>query len=327
MRASRPAVWHRSAEEEAMAVNEPQGGVLPEPPESALFLVLNVRDRARDGRAVAGALARVPELTRKLARSDPRARLRSVVSLGEGLWDAVSPERRPRAFRPFPALEADGRRAPATGGDVLLHATARRPDLCFELALCLRRELGDRANVLEEVHGFRYLDLRDLTGFIDGTENPKGRERAEAALIGAEDPAFAGGSFVFTQRYVHDLAKWAGLSVREQEGVFGRRKRDSRELSARAKPPTAHIARTVIEEDGKELEIVRHSFPYGTTSESGLFFIAYTKDLAIPEKMLRRMLGVSGDGLHDRLLEFTRAVSGATFFAPSLRLLRSLGAR
>jgi hypothetical protein len=169
------------------------------------------------------------------------------VSLGGELWDTVSPGRRPRAFRAFPALEADGRRAPATGGDLLLHATARRPDLCFELALRLRRELGNATGVLEEVHGFRYLDLRDLTGFIDGTENPKGRERAEAALVGAEDPAFAGGSFVFAQRYVHDLVKWAGLSVREQEGVFGRRKRDSHELSDRTKPPTAHIARTVIE--------------------------------------------------------------------------------
>jgi putative iron-dependent peroxidase len=309
-----------------MASNEPQGGILPEPSESALFLILNAGDRSRAGRSLAKALARVPGLTRRLARGEPRARLRSVVSLGPELWDAVSPGLRPRGFRAFPALEAGDLRAPATGGDVLLHVASRRADLCFELALRARRELGDAANVLAEVHGFRYLDARDLTGFIDGTENPKGRERAAVALIGAEDPAFAGGSFVFAQRYVHDLAKWGGLPVREQEAVIGRRKRDSRELSARAKPPTAHIARTVIEEDGAELEIVRHSSPYGTTSECGLFFIAYTKDLAIPEKMLRRMLGVAGDGQHDRLMEFTRAVSGATFFAPSLRLLRSLGA-
>jgi putative iron-dependent peroxidase len=308
-----------------MASNEPQGGILPEPSESALFLILNAGDRARDGRRVAKALARVPELTRRLARGEPRARLHSVVSLGPELWDVVSPGLRPRGFGAFPALEAGELRAPATGGDVLLHVVSRRPDLCFELALRARRELGDAVGVLDEVHGFRYFDGRDLTGFIDGTENPKGRERAVVALIGREDPSFAGGSFVFTQRYVHDLAKWGGLGVHEQEAVIGRRKRDSRELSARAKPPSAHIARTVIEEDGEELEIVRHSFPYGTTSECGLFFIAYTKDLSIPEKMLRRMLGAVDDGQHDRLMEFTRAVSGATFFAPSRRLLRSLG--
>jgi putative iron-dependent peroxidase len=305
-----------------MRAAEPQAGILPEPSESGLFLILDVRG---DPRAAARALARVPELTAKIARLEPRARLRSVVGLGSAFWDAVSPARRPRGLRPFASPPGAEDRAPATGGDVLLHANARRADLCFELALRLRGALGDGVAVRDEVHAFRYLDTRDLTGFIDGTENPKGRERAEVALLGAEDAPFAGGSFVFTQRYVHDLAKWAGLPVREQERVVGRTKRDSRELSDRAKPPTAHIARTVIEEDGEELEIVRHSLPYGTTSECGLFFIAYTKDLARPEQMLRRMLGASGDGHQDRLLEFTRAVSGATFFAPSLRALRSLG--
>jgi porphyrinogen peroxidase len=177
---------------------------------------------------------------------------------------------------------------------------------------------------MEEVHGFRYLDTRDLTGFIDGTENPKGKERAMAALIGKEDPAFAGGSYAFTQRYVHDLKKWASIPLPEREGAIGRRKKDSKELSAKVKPPTAHISRVVIEENGEELQIVRHSFPYGAVTQAGLFFIAYTKDLAVPEKMLSRMFGTSGDGLHDHLMDFTRAVSGATFFAPSLKVLKSL---
>ena len=149
--------------------------------------------------------------------------------------------------------------------------------------------------------------------------------RRPAALIGREDRAFAGGSCVFTQRYVHDLAHWAGLATREQEAVIGRRKRDSREIPDRAKPANAHIARVVIEEDGNELEILRRSYPYGTTSEHGLFFIAYTRDLAIPEKMLRRMHGTGGPS--DDLMEFTRAVSGATFFAPSLPVLRKLATR
>jgi putative iron-dependent peroxidase len=306
---------------------EPQAGILPEPSESALFLILRVPDRARNGAVVARSASRIPALTAKLAKSAPRARLTSVVSLGPELWDVLSPAKRPKAFRPFRAIDVGGRRAPATGGDLLLHVLSRRPDLCFELALQVRKELGAAALPMDEVHGFRYLDSRDLTGFIDGTENPKGKERAPAALVGKEDPPFAGGSFAFTQRYVHDLTAWGGLPVPEQEKVIGRRKRDSRELSDRAKPPTAHISRTVIEEGGEELEILRHSFPYGTSSESGLFFIAYTRDLAIPEQMLSRMLGSSGDGLHDRLMEFSRAVSGANFFAPSLRMLRSLGSR
>ena len=304
---------------------DPQAGILPEPSENALFLILRVRDPIEHGRSVARSAARIPSLTQKLAKLQPRARLVSVVSFGPAFWEAVSPGKRPAGFRPFPAMQAEGRRAPASGGDLLVHILSRRPDLCFELALQVRKELDEAVEVLDEVHGFRYLDSRDLTGFIDGTENPKGRKRAAVALIGKEDPSFAGGSFVFTQRYVHDLASWAGLPVREQEKVIGRRKRDSQELSDRAKPSTAHISRTVIEEQGEELEIVRHSFPYGTTSECGLFFIAYTRDLAIPEKMLSRMMGTAGDGLHDRLMEFSRAVSGATFFAPSMRILRSIG--
>ena len=189
----------------------------------------------------------------------------------------------------------------------------------------MRSQLGETIEVMDEVQGFRYLDSRDLTGFIDGTENPSGAERAEVALIGAEEPEFAGGSYVFTQRYVHDFPKWNAIPLDEQEKTIGRRKADSAELPDAVKPPTAHISRVVIEENDEELEILRHSFPYGTTSEAGLFFIAYTKDLAIPEKMLRRMLGSSGDGRHDHLMDYTQAVSGANFFAPSLELLRALG--
>ncbi len=308
-------------------MSRPQSGILPEPGESALFFVLRVPDPASNAAHAARVAGRIPALTTRLGKSAPRARLASVVGFGRGLWDQLSPAVRPKAFRTFRSLEAEGRRAPATDGDLLVHLASRRPDLCFELATRIRGELGDAALVMDEVHGFRYRDSRDLTGFIDGTENPKGKARASAALIGREDAPFAGGSFAFTQRYVHALDAWATLSVAEQEKVIGRRKRDSQELSDRAKPPTAHISRTVIEVDGEELEIVRHSFPYGTTSESGLFFIAYTRDLAIPEQMLARMIGTSGDGLHDRLMEFSRAVSGATFFAPSLSMLRSLGSR
>jgi len=308
-----------------MATPEPQPGILPEPTSSALFLVLRVVAPAEHAAGVARVLAGVPALAAKLAATAPAARLVATIAIGPEFWDVLSPERRPAGLRRFCALEVDGRRAPNTGGDVLLHVVSKRPDLSFELARQLRVALGDRMTVLDEVHGFRYRDGRDLTGFLDGTENPKGKARAAVALVGAEDPAFAGGSYVFTQRYVHDLVRWNELPVREQEGIMGRRKADSKELSDAAKPATAHIARTVIEQHGKELEIVRHSFPYGTTSEHGLFFIAYCRTFDIPERMLARMIGASGDGLHDRMMEFSRAVSGAHFFAPSLAGLRRLG--
>lgn len=306
-------------------MSRPQSVIVPEPPENALFLVLRVKDRKQDARAVADAAAQVPAFTRRLA-TKPRLRVRSAVAFGREMWDAVSPEARPDGFAKFRAMKAgkgDQRRAPATGGDLLLHVVSRERGLCFDLAMRFREELGKRAKVMDEVHAFRYRDYRDLTGFVDGTENPSGSARARVALLPSSHP-FAGGSFVFTQRYVLDRAKWQKLDVKWQEGVIGRTKQHSRELSDAMKPPTAHIARVVIEEDGEELEILRHSCPYGTTSEHGLFFIAYTNDLAIPTKMLSRMIGTSGDGRSDHLLRYTQAVSGAHFFAPSLETLRSL---
>ena len=299
--------------------------IVPAPGSTALFLVLRVPELARDGAEAARIAASTPALARTVAKLAPRAKLAAGIAYGSALWDVASPGARPRALHPFAAIANGALSAPRTPGDLLLHVTSQRADLNLELALRLRSALGSRCAVVEEVHGFQYLDSRDLTGFIDGTENPRGaRARSEAALIGREDSAFAGGSYVFTQRYVHDLARWSRVPLAEQEGAVGRRKRDSRELSPKKKPATAHIARVVIEEKGEELELLRHSFPYGTTSEAGLFFIAYTRDLAIPEKMLARMLGVSGDGLHDHLMDFTQAVSGATFFAPSVESLRKL---
>ena len=305
----------------------PQAGILPEPSEHALFMILRALEPSRNGPALARSVARVPSLTDAVATIDRRAKLVSTVSIGPELWDVLSPGKRPKGLRPFKAIDIDGRSAPNTGGDLFFHIISKRPDINFELAMRIMSQLADTVEVMEEVHGFRYLDSRDLTGFIDGTENPKGKARAAVALIGEEDPGFAGGSYVFTQRYVHHLKKWAGTPLKEQEHTIGRRKRDSQELSDKVKPHTAHISRVVIEEGGEELEIVRHSFPYGTVSEAGLFFIAYTKDLAITEKMLSRMMGSAGDGLHDHLMDFTRAVSGATFFAPSLKVLKSLAAR
>jgi putative iron-dependent peroxidase len=293
-----------------------------------LFLIFRVLDPPTNAKAVAKAVASVPALVAKVSAIDPRAKLVCTVSFGSEFWDVISPGKRPAGLRPFTAIEADGRCAPSTGGDILCHILSKRHDLNFELAMRIRTQLGDTVEVMDEVHGFQYLDSRDLTGFIDGTENPKGaKDRGAVALIGKEDAAFEGGSYVFTQRYVHNLQKWATLPTKEQEKVIGRRKADSEELSERAKPPTAHISRTVIEENGEELEIVRHSFPYGTVSEKGLFFIAYCKTLDIPEKMLRRMMGASGDGLYDHLMDFSQAVSGANFFAPSVEVLKSLGRR
>lgn len=303
-------------------MSRPQSAILPEPGENALFLVLKVKGRKRNARAVADAAAQVPGITRALERERP-TRLASTVAFGRKMWDALSPDARPAGFEKLRALECEGRSIPATRGDLLLHAVSREAGLCLDLARRFRRALGSAARVQDEVKGFRYRDQRDLTGFTDGSENPSGRAREGHALLPPGHP-FAGGSFAVALRFVHDLATWETLPVDYQERVVGRTKALSRELPDARKPPTAHNARTSLTLNGRELELVRHSFPYGDTSEHGLFFLAYTNDLAIPSKMLARMVGTSGDGLHDALLDYTRAVSGAHFFAPSLETLRAL---
>lgn len=304
----------------------PQPGILMEEDAHALFLVLRAR-RGADARALIRACARAPLLAQAMTRRHPKAALRCTVAFGRKLLaEAAAWPKPPTRLADLKPIRTKAGAVPRTPGDVLFHIGSARHDLNFALAQELLAAIGDRAEVVEDVAGFRYLDTRDLTGFIDGTANPKGRERAAAGLIGPEDRVFAGGSYVLIQRYVHDLDAWSRLSVKLQEAAIGRTKAASVELSGRKKLPTAHISRVEIEdEDGEELKIVRHSMPYGSPSgEKGLFFIAYAKDAAIFQMMLDRMFGLGEDGLSDRLMAFTRPVTGAILFAPSRATLRRL---
>lgn len=303
-----------------------QPGILMEESACALYLVLRTK-RGTSPHALIKACARAPALTASMARRYPKAALRCTVAFGRGLLaDAAGLPKLPARLADLKPIHTKAGDMPRTPADVLFHIGSARHDVNFALAQALLEAVGDQAEVIEEVAGFRYLDTRDLIGFKDGTANPKGRERGETALIGTEDRAFAGGSFVLIQRYVHNLEAWSRLSRQRQEAAIGRTKRDSVELAGRKKLPTAHISRVEIEgPDGEELKIVRHSMPYGAASgENGLFFIAYAKDAAIFQTMLGRMFGAGEDGVSDRLMAFTKPVTGAILFAPSLATLRQL---
>ena len=307
----------------------PQEGIVHPPASRAnsRTVVLKVRPKAGNPKKVARLAGRIPALAARIGKIDPKARLTATVAFGTGFWNSISKRGKPRRLRNFPRTEGPGKLlAPSTGGDVMVHIISRRPDLNFELANTIRSEMGEAVRVLDDVAGFEYLDSRDMTGHIDGTENPStAGERREVALIGDEDPAFSGGSYVFHQRFVHDLARWNRLSDKSQERAVGRTKKKSVELSEKKMPGNSHVSRVVMEDaSGEEMEIVRASFPYGGVDEKGLVFVAFTRDLRIPLQMLKRMMGVSGDGRHDRLMDFTQAVTGATFFAPSLPMLKSL---
>lgn len=300
-----------------------QSVILPLPSDHARFIVLRLKDLT------------VPELKEKiedlldtrdrLITQHPNAEIKTAIAFGPELWAKLYAQS-PEGFKPLDPIQG-AFDMPAVPADVLIHIASQRSDICFTLSQAFFDGIQDKVEVLDERVCFRYFDGRDLTGFIDGTENPQfPDDRAETALLAEDAGIFADGSFVFAQRYIHDLDKWKRLKVDAQENVMGRSKLESIEMDDDVKPENAHIARVVIEDDkGEEMEILRHSLPYGDgKGEQGLFFIAYTKNLGIIDNMLEHMFGTTGDGIHDRLLHFVTAVDGAYFFAPSEELLEEV---
>jgi putative iron-dependent peroxidase len=209
---------------------------------------------------------------------------------------------------------------------LLFHIRAKRMDLCFELATQIMARIGDAVSPADEVHGFRYFDDRDLMGFVDGTENPTGQAAIDAVLVGEEDRQFAGGSYVIVQKYLHDLEGWNALSTETQEGIIGREKLSDIELDDSIKPTSAHNALTTIAEDGKEIKILRDNMPFGSVgqAEFGTYFIGYSRSPSTIEKMLENMFIGRPPGNYDRLLDFSRAVTGNLFFAPTVTFLESV---
>jgi len=226
----------------------------------------------------------------------------------------------------FRELHVGSRHAVATPGDILFHIRAARMDLCFELATQFMARLSGAVSPVDEVHGFQYFDDRDLIGFVDGTENPTDQAAADATLIGDEDPGFAGGSYVIVQKYVHDMAAWNGLSTEAQERIIGRTKLSDIELADAVKPTSAHNALTTIQENGKETKILRDNMPFGDAArgEFGTYFIGYARSPRPIEQMLENMFVGRPPGNYDRLLDFSRALTGGLFFVPSLDLLDSV---
>lgn len=300
-----------------------QSVILPLPSDHARFIVLRLKDLS-----IEDFKERLEQLftTRdRLITQHPNAQIKTAIAFGPELWSKLY-EQAPAGFKQLEPIQGSFH-MPVVPADVLIHIASARADICFALSQSFFEGIRDQVEVLDERVCFRYFDGRDITGFIDGTENPQfPDDRAEVALLGGNAGIFQDGSFIFAQRYAHNLDKWKKLKVDAQEQVMGRTKLESIELEDEVKPANAHIARTVVEdEEGEEMEILRHSLPYGDgRGDQGLFFIAYTKDLKIIDAMLVRMFGTSGDGIHDRLLHFVTPMDGAYYFAPSEELLEEV---
>jgi putative iron-dependent peroxidase len=305
-----------------MAQSDQSQNVLAPPARAAIFLVVTVRTGAED--TVRNLFPDVAGLVRAVGFRVPADELSCVIGIGSDLWDRLYEQPRPAGLHPFRRLEGAAHTAVSTPGDLLLHLRARHLDLCFELADRLMDRLTGHADVVDEVHGFKYFDERDLLGFVDGTENPAGSSAVAAVTIGDEDPTFAGGSYVIVQKYLHDLDAWNALPVESQELAIGRRKLSDIEIADAAKPENSHVAvNTIVDADGTQRQIVRDNMPFGTigTREFGTYFIGYAATPAVIERMLHRMFIGEPPGNHDRILDFSTALTGNLFFVPTAEFL------
>jgi putative iron-dependent peroxidase len=293
---------------------------------AAIFLVVALKPSPQTRAAVRSFCRDLAGLTRAVEARDFDAGLSCIMGIGSDAWDKVFGQPRPAMLHPFREIRGDKHHAVSTPGDLLFHIRAKRMDLCFELATQLMARLGDAVAPVDEVQAFRYFDDRDLIGFVDGTENPRGQAAIDAVLIGDEDPAFAGGSYVIVQKYLHDLSGWNAISTEAQEHIIGRKKFSDIELDDSVKPTSAHNALTTITENGKEVKILRDNMPFGrpTKGEFGTYFIGYTRSPHTIEQMLENMFIGRPPGNYDRLLDFSRAVTGNLFFVPSATFLEGM---
>lgn len=293
---------------------------------SAMFIVLTVKDGDAALAKIRDLFGNLPSLIRGVGFRNPDARLTCILGIGDRLWDRLGQPSKPAGLHPLAALNGV-HHAPSTPGDILFHIRAERPDFCFELARYVMDAIRNVVTVEDETDGFKFFDNRDLLGFVDGTENPQGQALHRSVVIGDEDPDFTGGSYVITQKYIHDMIGWDGQTVEQQERIIGRHKQSDIEFPDDQKAPYAHNVLTSINDaDGNQLQILRDNMPFGSPSrpEYGTYFIGYARDSARTERMLRNMFIGDPPGNYDHILDFSTAVTGSLFFVPSTDLLAQL---
>jgi putative iron-dependent peroxidase len=302
-------------------LQEPQA-VLSRLTASALFLVATINGGAEG--TVRDLLTDLSGLVRTVGFRASSAQLTLVTGIGSDAWDRLFAGPRPAELHPFKELDGGRHRAASTPGDLLFHIRSAQTDVCFELAAQIMERLAGAVTVVDEVHGFKYFDDRDLLGFVDGTENPTGAAATAAVVVSDQYREFAGSSYVIVQKYLHDMAAWNRLSVEAQEGVIGRRKLSNVELSDEAKPSNSHVAlNTIVEADGTQRQILRDNMAFGTIGqgEFGTYFIGYAATPSVIERMLENMFIGNPPGNYDRMLDFSRAVTGTLFFVPTADFL------
>jgi len=251
----------------------------------------------------------------------PVSRASCVMGIGHDAWFRLGlPIPLPKELENFVPIDGGKHTAVATKGDLHFHIRADTTSICYDMAAAIADVLNPAAVSTEEIHGFRYWDSRSILGFVDGTENPHGQDRELFGMIGDDDPVYKGGSYVFVQKYIHNLTAWKVLSIEQQEKVIGRYKSNDIEMADDVKPSNSHIALANI---GDDFKIVRDNMPFGnmSTNEMGTYFIAYSSTFSTVQKMLNNMFIGSPEGNYDRILDFSTAKTGSLYFVPTFNMI------
>jgi putative iron-dependent peroxidase len=288
----------------------PQAGIFALGTASHCYLELDLVDGAQPLDLVRGVSAlREPRTT--------IGGVNLVSGFRPALWAAVGADA-PAGVHGFdePVVGPDGFAMPATQHDALLWIAGSAYDVVFDEARGAINALAAVARLATETTSWPYRHDRDLTGFVDGTENPSLADAASIASIADGEPG-AGGSILLLQRWAHDVEAWEALAVADQEAAIGRTKGDSLELDPR--PDDSHVARTDQEDFG---HVFRRNMPYGTVHEHGTMFVGFASSQAPLQRMLESMAGIGGP--RDALTRYTTPLTGAYYFVPSVDAIRAL---
>ncbi|MDH6251440.1 putative iron-dependent peroxidase [Chryseobacterium sp. H1D6B] len=292
---------------------------------NTIFMVWKLNDHPQLKSVFQQLCALVLNLNNSVFNRFPDSRASCVMGIGSEAWKKLElPTPFPKELAGFQEIKGEKHTAVSTPGDLHFHLRADNNSICFDMAVEISKLLSPVAESILEIHGFKYWDARSILGFVDGTENPHGDDRDFFAKIGDEDLTYKGGSYLFVQKYLHNMNAWKSLSTEQQEKVIGRSKDNDIEMSDDQKPSNSHIALANIEgENGEELKIVRDNMPFGSPSanEFGTYFIAYASTFSTVNKMLMNMFVGNPPGNYDRILDFSTAVTGTLFFVPTRNML------
>ncbi|MFH6968933.1 Dyp-type peroxidase [Flavobacterium sp. FlaQc-28] len=295
------------------------------PNNNTIFMVWKFKDQTDIKSSFEKLCSLVNNLNNSFTIRIPNGRSSCVMGVGYDAWIKLGlPKPLPKELVNFESIRGAKHTAKATEGDLHFHLRGQNTAVCFDMALAISNVIKPAAECLEEIHGFRYWDGRSIIGFVDGTENPIGEERQFFAVVGEEDAAYKGGSYLFVQKYFHNMKNWGNLSTEDQEKVIGRSKMSDIEMEDDVKPANSHSALTAItDENGEDLKIVRDNMPFGNPAkgEVGTYFISYASKFSTTRKMLENMFIGNPPGNYDRILDFSTAETGTLFFVPALDLL------